>query len=266
MNAHLTTATHDLGRSRLEHLAADFARVHGADPEVVARTLVSLRRTVGDEDDLTELLDRAAAAAVAWLPDAHSAGITVSLGGTPFTAASTDSRVIALDEAQYAQHHGPCMHAMTIRATVAMSLAEVTSSWPDLAGRAAAEGVRSFLAAPLLVGPRVSGSLNLYSTRAGGFQADEVAFVAVVAALAAAQLRIFGQHRDLPDQTRLVRTGVRHRAVIRRARGMIMAVDEVGADQAFTTLRARSVRAGVPVVTAAELIVATASVGMPDVA
>lgn len=266
VTAHQPTATHDRGRPRLEHLAAAFTRLHGADPEVVARTLLSLRRTVGDEDDLTELLDRAAAAAVEWLPDAHSAGITVSLWGAPFTAARTDSLVEALDEAQYALHHGPCMHAMTIRATVAMSLAEVTSSWPDLAARAAAEGVRSFLATPLLVGPRVLGSLSLYSTQAQGFPADEVVFVTVVAALAAAHLRTFGEHRDLPEQARLLRTGVRHREVIRRARGMIMAVDEVGADQAFATLRARSVRAGIPVVAAAELIVATASVGMPDVA
>ncbi|MEO6880122.1 MAG: GAF and ANTAR domain-containing protein [Mycobacteriaceae bacterium] len=266
MNARQPSHAPDPGQAHLEGLSTAFTHRHGADPAVVRRTLVSLRRTVHDEDDLTDLLDRAAAAAVAWLPDAHSAGITVSLGAATFTAASTDSRVVALDEAQYALHHGPCMHAMTVRATVAMSLAEVTSSWPDLAGRAAAEGVRSFLAAPLLVGPKVLGSLNLYSTRAQGFPADEVAFVTVVAALAAAHLRTFGEHRDLPEQARLLRAGVAHRAVIRRARGMIMAVDDVGADQAFATLRARSVRAGIPVVAAAELMVATASVGLPDVA
>lgn len=243
-----------------------FTHLHGADPAVVRRTLVSLRRTVVDEVDLTELFDRVAAAAVAWLPDAHSAGITVSLGGAPFTAASTDSRVVALDDAQYALHHGPCIHAMTVRATVAMSLAEVSSSWPDLAARAADQDLRSFLAAPLLVGPRVVGSLNLYSTRAGGFLPDQISFVTVVAALAAAHLRTFGEHRDLPEQGRRLRAGVRHRDAVRRARGMIMAVDGVRADRAFAILRARSVRTGVTVVGVAEQMVATASIAPPDMA
>jgi len=174
VTAHQPPAAPDPGRARLEDLSAAFTRLHGADPEVVSRTLRSLRRTVVDEHDLTELLDRAAAA-VAWLPDADSAGITVSLAGAPFT----DTQVVALDEAQYALHHGPCTHAMTTRATVAMSLAEVATSWPGLAARSAGEGVRSFLAAPLLVRARVAGSLNLYSTRAQGFPPDTVAFVTV---------------------------------------------------------------------------------------
>lgn len=128
MKARQPSPAPDPGQAHLEGLSTAFAHRQGADPAVVRRTLVSLRRTVHDEDDLPDLLDRAAAAAVAWLPDAHSAGITVSLGASTFTAASTDSRVVALDEAQHALRHGPCMHAMTIRATVAMSLAEVTSS------------------------------------------------------------------------------------------------------------------------------------------
>lgn len=261
MTAHQPPDARDPGRPTLDELAGAFTRLHGADPDLVDRTLRSLRRTAGDEDDLTDLLDRAVAAAVAWLPDAHSAGITVSLSGPPFTAASTDSRVVALDEAQYARNHGPCMHAMTTRATVAMSLAEVATSWPDLAARAATEGVRSFLAAPLLVGRRVSGSLNLYSTRAQGFPPDEVSFVTVVAALAAAHLSTFGAHRGLAEQRHLLQAAVAHRGVIRRARGMIMAVDDLSADDAFAALRARSVREGSAVAATAGRMDAVASGG-----
>ena len=254
------------GRAHLEELSEAFTHLHGADPALVARTLASLRRTVTDGDDLVELLDRAVGAAVAWLPEAHSAGITVAVAGATITAASTDARVVALDEAQYAMHHGPCMHAMTTRSTVCMSLAEVARSWPGLAARAVTERVRSFLAAPLLVGGRVVGSLNLYSTRAQGFPPDEVDFVTVVAALAAEHLHTFGEHRGAEGQARELRAGVRHRPVVRRARGMVMAVDEVGPDEAYAALRERSARAGADLVTTAERIVATASVAPPDVA
>lgn len=119
--------------------------------------------------------------------------------------------------------------------------------------------MRSFLAAPLLVGPRVAGSLNLYSTRADGFTFDEIAFVTVVAALAAAHLRTFGAHRDPVKQTSLLQDRVHHRAAIRRTRGMIMAVDEVAADQAFASLRARSLRTGVAVAATAAQMVAVAA-------
>lgn len=80
------------------------------------------------------------------------------------------------------------------------------------------------------------GSLNLHSTRAQAFPPAEVAFVTVVAALIASHLHAVGEHLDLATQSRLPRTAMRHRSIICQARGIIMAVHEVHADQAFVVL------------------------------
>jgi hypothetical protein len=151
-----------------------------AHPEQMADLIEALKRRVVDEDSLVELMTRAAREAVRLIQDIHWAGVTAQFAGVPVTAAHTEARVLVVDEGQYGQGDGPCLAAIRLDRTVAMTIEQVRDRWPDLARIADTAGVRAFRAEPLHVRDRAVGSLNLYSGRAGGLRTPDPDIVTVL--------------------------------------------------------------------------------------
>jgi len=223
-------------------LTQSLVHLLAARPEEVAETIASLHRPVRDEDGLADLLHHAAATAVAWMPDVDWAGITVQFDGVPFTAASTDPRVLAVDEAQYSLGDGPCMLALRSRSIVAVTPDEMHVRWPELAVNAQAQGVHSFLAAPLVDGQRARGSINLYSASTTGFTVGEADFLAVLSAFVSRGLGDFATLRTAGEQARQLREAMGSRAPIEQAKGILMAAHQIDSDAAFEMLRVQSQR------------------------
>ncbi|MEO6880097.1 MAG: ANTAR domain-containing protein [Mycobacteriaceae bacterium] len=221
-------------------LAAAFARAVAVDPSRVAEAAASLHRPVHDEDGLADLLNRAVAAAVRWLPDVDFAGITVQLGRDPVTAASTDPVVLAVDELQLELGDGPCLTAMRTGQIVSADAITAVGRWPELAARARPHGVASFLASPLVVEGAGRGSINLYSRLAGGFDGTEADLLAVLSSYVSRGLADFAVLRSAQVQVEQMRQAMAGRAPIEQAKGILMAVHQITADAAFELLRIQS--------------------------
>ena len=244
-------------RNREAELAAAFSRVLDRYPPQVAETIASLHRPVTDEDGLTDLLHRAAATAVQWIPDVDWAGVTIQIGGPAITAAGTDPRVQAVDAVAYELNDGPCLRAIRTGSQVAYSSAQIRASWPALAARASAEGVQSFLSTPLFDGAVPRGSLNLYSGSDSGFASFEADFLLVLCEYVGHGLGDFTAARGAREQNRQLREAIVSRAPIDQAKGILMAVHQISSDAAFDMLRLQSQHTNVKLRDVAAQFVAT---------
>jgi GAF domain-containing protein len=169
-----------------------------------------------------------------------SCGITARSDRHPLTVASSDTLAAQLDEMQYADGIGPCMHAMNTGEVVQIDDLADDERWGVYRSDAYAHGLRSSLSMPVGANGQIVGALNLYSTeprtftekhrkRAARF-ADRGAGALSVAARISAQTRLSEQLRQAMES----------RAVIDQAIGAIMAQRRCSAEQAFAVLRAAS--------------------------
>lgn len=150
--------------------SAAFLRALAAHPLDMARLIEELHRRVHDEDSLIDLMYRATQEAVRLVDDVDWAGVTAQFSGPPFTAASTNRRVMIVDEGQYGQGDGPCLQAMRTDQVITMTSDQVAQRWPVLNQAVRAAGVQAFHAEPLHARQHPVGCLNLYSATHGGLQ------------------------------------------------------------------------------------------------
>lgn len=192
----------------------------------------------GVERMLESVTDLAASA----LPGCHAASITLLCNGQPTTSACTSPVAAEVDRSQYDAGQGPCMTAMATGATVCVDSFQVDGRWPQLAVCAKERTIESALATPLAVGSEVLGALNLYSRDPGAFAGSEAraelfgrqASITLANAHALRRAEQLAQH---------LAHALENRDVIGQAKGIIMAAQNVSADEAFDVLRRASQRA-----------------------
>jgi GAF domain-containing protein len=212
------------------------------DPDVlqrldeVRRALADLSVVLGQEEDLGRVLQRGIDQVIHAVPAADMASVTVLRGDAGETVASSDERVWAIDSDQYAAGDGPCLEAARTGEVVRVAVEEALERWPEFARSARAAGVASYLSAPLVIDEEFAGSLNLYSTDPHGFgDLDEALLrlyvTAAIAALASA--RRYAAARELAEN---LSRALDSRAVIDQARGVLMAVRGLSAQEAFDEL------------------------------
>lgn len=80
-----------------------------------------------------------------------------------FTVVSTGQLALNLDEVQYSEHHGPCLHAAITGKLIEIRDTRTETWWPDYAQRAAAHRNFSSLSVPLAIDEDVSGALKIYA-------------------------------------------------------------------------------------------------------
>src|SRR5881628_1036200 len=86
-------------------------RPSGDDADELTAAMAELASLLVDEDDLAGMLERVGRLGVRAIPDCDSAGVTLLEGGSPMTAAASDPRTLAVDDAQYRVGDGPCLRA-----------------------------------------------------------------------------------------------------------------------------------------------------------
>ena len=234
--------------------SAALLRVLGTRPELATPILTALHRPVVDDHDLAHVIHLGTTAALLWFPHTQWAGITVQFDGTPVTVADTDPRVLAVDQAQYDNGDGPCLHAMRTGAITTMDITEVTDTWPALGVAVADLGVGAFLAAPLFGAgepPSHAGSLNLYSADTTGFTHTEHDLIDVLSGLLSRALTEHTVIRAAQLHATQLRQAMESRAVIEQAKGILMAVHQIDADTAFTRLKTQSQNSNTPLRTVA---------------
>lgn len=223
----------ELDELALERLALD-PTTYLASIEDLAGLLVEERSLEQLLGAVLELTSRAIAA---------SAAVSVTVlddRGQHTTAAASSDDARAVDDAQYALDEGPCVEAL--RTGVEQRFDDLTEldRWPLFRERAQELGFGSVLAVPLRAGEHPLGCLNVFAAEADGLSEDDRALARRIAAPAASTLangRAYRRVSLLAEQLQIALDG---RAVIERAKGVLIAHTRCSEHQAFERLRRAS--------------------------
>jgi hypothetical protein len=172
-----------------------------------------------------------------------AATVSARHNGNYATVVATDQRFIALDDAQYATGQGPCLEALDGVKSVAVADASADDRWPHFSNTAAHLGIHSTLSIHLPVDAAdVAGSLNLYSRRRMELGDAQVRTALPYAEQLAAAILSVDAYRSAARLARDMVEAMRSRAVIEQAKGILMADQQITADEAFQQLTKLSQR------------------------
>jgi len=170
------------------------------------------------------------------IPGVDEVSITlVGPSGTHMTT-GTDALALVLDEWQFELGHGPGLAAAAANITVAVADMAGESRWPDWSERTIEAGVHSSLSIGLPLRDNVAGVLNVYFATPHAFDEDAVVLAEIFAGYAAAAMANAHRNGDRTTLTQHLRASLDSRAVIERARGVIMGTRQCPADEAFAVL------------------------------
>ena len=187
-----------------------------------------------------EILEVVCAEAVRAIPGADMASITAIRDGEPETAAATDDRAATIDRVQYAAGEGPCLEAAATGEIVRLPLATAGRVWPEFTEYARSVGVGSYLAAPLRVDQHLGGALNLFGYGDHGFAETDSQLLKLYTTIVTFGLRTTRRYHQARQRATELEAAMRSRAVIEQAKGILMAVHRITAEEAMKRLIAES--------------------------
>jgi GAF domain-containing protein len=237
---------------------------HGSWPIVlddVTGALETLTAALEIDDDFTVLLQRVCEQVTRAVPGVDEATVTLLTDGGPNTAATTSDLVTELDQDQYAGGDGPCLQAASTGKIVRVMIAEAVERWPVFGRDAAAAGFGSFLSAPLVVNDEHAGAINCYSYQRDGFVELDEKLLDLYTGAATAVLRVYRRYQRASTTAEQLRGALDSRAVIDQAKGILMALRQITADEAFTLLTEQSQRENLKLRDLATRLVTRASAG-----
>jgi hypothetical protein len=205
-------------------------------PAGLGRFAAALRE-LASRQDVDETLQLAVDLATELVPGCDVADVMFLHRGGLTTPVSSDPRAREIDRIQQESDEGPCLSAAREHPVVVSDELATDERWPTFGPRAVAEvGVRSALSFQLYLhrsdGDRY-GALNLYGTSPSAFVEESIALGEVFAAqctttLAAAIAREGAE------------AALSSRDLIGQAKGILMATEQVTAEEAFDLLRRTS--------------------------
>jgi ANTAR domain-containing protein/GAF domain-containing protein len=162
------------------------------------------------------------------------------------TMGATDQRLIELDDAQY-QGGGPCVAVLDQSEPIFLEdAADAEHRWQHFAEAATHLGVHSTLSLHIPTdGDEVAASLNLYARERVSLSERQLRLGISYAEQLAATLQSVDAYKSTARVAINMAEAMRTRAVIEQAKGMIMAEEHIGAEEAFERLTTLSQRANV---------------------
>jgi GAF domain-containing protein len=227
-----------------------------APDAALSTSLMALSRFFVGDQSLQETLDRVAELTVEAIPAADIVGLTMIVEGRARTAVFTDETAPIVDQGQYETGDGPCLTAFHDQQVVGIESTCEPGRWQDFRDVAFDHGVRSTLSLPLSVDKRPVGALNLYSCEERGFGEADAEAGGLFAAQAAIALANAQAYWDAHDLGARLGEAMSHRAVIEQAKGILIASQRCGPDEAFRLMVKASQRENVKLRRIAERIVA----------
>ena len=221
----------------------------------VTGALEALTAVLKEEDDFRILLRHVCLQVRHAVPGVAEASVTLVSGEVPHTASATSGVVGELDGDQYRLGDGPCLEAIRSGKIVRTSIADAAERWPAFARDAEEAGFGSFLAAPLVADEQFSGAVNCYGREDDGFEEIEGRLLELYTAAVEAVLRVYHRYLRARETGEHLRTALTSRAVIDQAKGMLMAIRQIAADDAFALLVEQSQRENIKLREVAERFV-----------
>jgi GAF domain-containing protein len=208
---------------------------------------------------MQELLQNVADLTKETMPGAPEASVSLLVRNRPTTVVTTGALALDLDEKQYEQGDGPCLHAARTGELTEVPDTAVEKRWADYARRAAERGNGSSLSVPLTIDEdeRVTGALNIYAREPHAFDDDSRAAAVRFGPYAAIAVGNLWAYQSARDKAENLRVALASRAVIDQAKGILMERMHVTADQAFQVLAQISMNSNLKVQAIADHLVHT---------
>lgn len=205
------------------------------------RAFVEAADTLVDDYDITDMLHQLAVHCVELL-DAAAAGFMLSdQRGSLQVIASSTERTRLLELFQIQADEGPCLDGFrTGELVLVPDLADAADRWPNFAPEALQEGFRSVHAVPMRLRHQVIGALNLFGSRPGLLDEQDLSVaraLADVATIAILQERAVRNSEVLTEQ---LQTALNNRITIEQAKGVLAHARNVNMDQAWELIRDHS--------------------------
>jgi GAF domain-containing protein len=198
-----------------------------AGADVFARLAMELHGVSGVE----ETVDAVVQFALDALQCTYAGVALVGGGRRPEVLALTDPRVAGLYRLQIEAREGPLITAIKQERVVAIADVEAETQWsPAWAGYMAAEGIRSLVHLPLMLGGRARAVLSLYSDIPEAFDVDDLAVAHILARHASVAIAHARQEASLAQ-------AIDARKLVGQAMGILMERYDLDGDRAFEVLK-----------------------------
>lgn len=222
--------------------------------------LVGLQDALLKTDSVEQFLRELARLSTRVVGEGLCCGMTLRhRGRAPASAACTDPLAARADDIQYQLGDGPCLHAMQHARVVRVDDFSTHDRWSRFCRQAAALGIRSCLAVPLITDDESAGAVTLYARRPYAFGPAETARAQQFAGHASGALTLALRMASCNDLTDQLRSSMVSRAVIDQALGVIMATERCPHDKAFAVLKSVSQNTNVKIRDLAASIVTSVS-------
>lgn len=161
--------------------------------------------------------------------------------------ASTDSGAQLLEAIQESTGRGPCVESLVEDHPVAVTDMLVDERWPDLGSLLASNGVRAVLGVPVRIGGVPVGSLNVYAAEPRVWDQSDQSALSMIESVVERLLTgaVFSERQE--ELIGQLQRALEARVTIERAVGIVMAIEDADATEAFERIRrvARSARRSV---------------------
>jgi GAF domain-containing protein len=213
---------------------------------------------------LAQTLTRVAELAIDAVPAADMAGIALIVKDREATSSVAHETAPAGDQDHYRSATGPGLTSFDDQRILPIDATLGPRRWQVFRDMAAEHDVLSTLTVPLDVDHRPVGALNLYAKDEGAFSEADTETATSLATQAAVALANSQAYWDAHDLNARLSEAMAHRAVIEQAKGILMAAQRCGPDEAFILLVKASQHQNVKLRHIAQRIVTATPVQHPN--
>ena len=207
-----------------------------ARPKGFARALVDLAALPLHRAQDREILNEAVRICQRGLGEGYAVSLVVGAPLEPDLVASSGDFAQQLDGAQVIASEGPCLDAYTTGESVVSSRPQHDERWPRLAADLNALPVRGIRTAPVAIGETPAGVLNVYSSEHDLADESLDELVCYLGSAVGAVLHEIAAKSELETLAGQLETALQSRATIEQAKGIVMAIQHCGPDEAFEHL------------------------------
>ena len=184
-----------------------------------------------------------------------SVGVTIIRENERTTVAASDDRTLMLDEIQYNDGDGPCLHCARTGHTVIIDDLASDDRWPTYQHRGLERGLRASLSLPLELGDQAVGAINMYVFENHTFDDPEMSVLSEFRDEASRALSLALRHEEVTTRRDQLHTAMAQRQVVDQALGILMAQNRCSTDDAFAMLRSTAQGRHVTVLEAAGVLI-----------
>ncbi len=230
-------------------------------PKESVETLARVAKLLRTQRTLPAKLEAVVALVKRTVPNCDAAGISLVIEGEPTTCAASNRLAVEIDLVQYRTGQGPCLAAMTDSDAIRIDVLDRDVRFPRFAPGALDLEIESVLSVPLTAKGRTVGALNLYSKLPNAFDdrfEEAVRPMADYASEVISTSPLYAYSLDMVDG---LMESLESQAVIDRATGVIMELEERTQDEALDRLRTLALVSGQSMRTVADRVIAERPTG-----